>query len=194
MQKWIYWIFSLLVFSSVYGQMPGPGVKIKELPPSPEQRILKYLIDTLFTPELLAKDTCEKLLFQEDNRFAVYDSSWHLPEPLMIYRFGGKKPNAEELMVLTDKQPISITEREGLLFEDFTIRKTELTYLSEDFREGYYFIRFSQPMKYLGSLFFDVSIKEKPEQAGINILFSFSLKNNKILGWQVYSDCRNKEK
>lgn len=182
-----FFLFSGFLMAQV--PFPSPEKKVRVV--SPEQNILKILADSLLRPALYKK-ACNSEFFQPGMKVLVYDSTWHLPEPIMVYKYGKSNVSHAELMTLTERQIINFGAREALVFDSYALRNVQFTSSSKDFRPGYYFVRFSQPMGYEDGLFYDVWVKDKQSSAGINILFKTDLRGM-VKSWLVYSDCKPRE-
>lgn len=191
MQKFLFPL--LLVFSGLlFAQVPLPGEK-KPLPTlSSEQRVLNFLADSLLKPALFKK-ACAGDKFVKENMLLVYDSTYHLPEPIMVYKFAKPGLTHDELIDLTERQIINFAGREKLDFDIFQSKKAHFTKQIKDFREGYYLVRISQPMLYEKFIYYDFWIKESAVLPGVNILFRTDMRGM-VDSWQVYTVCSPREK
>jgi len=191
MQKLLFSL--LLIFSGLlFAQVPLPGEK-KPLPSlSSEQRVLNFLADSLLKPALFKK-ACPGDKFVKENLLLVYDSTFHLPEPIMVYKFAQPNLTHEQLIELTERQIINFAGREKLDFDIFQSRKAHFTKHTKDFREGYYLVRISQPMLYEDYIYYDFWIKESANLPGVNILFRTDMRGM-VDSWQVYTVCSPREK
>jgi hypothetical protein len=185
--------FLLPLFSGfLFAQVPLPGEGQSRAPLSSEQRVLNYLADSLWKAEIFKK-SCPGDQFKKENKFIVYDSTYHLPEPIMVYKFSKPSLSHEELIGLTERQIINFVGREKLDFDIFQSRKAHFTQFAKDFREGYYLVRISQPMLYEDHIYYDFWVKESPTLPGINVLFQTDLRGQ-VTGWEIYTVCTPREK
>ena len=183
----------LFCFAGVaYAQIPLPAIEKTPVQLSPEQNGLNFIRDSLWRPELFA-DACKGDLFKPGKRFLVYDSTYHLPEPIMVYQLANPNLSHEELISLTERQIIQFSEKQKLDFNLFESPGVHFTTNPKDFKIGYYFVRVSQPMSYEGYLYFDFWIKETPVLPGINILIRTDAKG-RVDQWQSYTICQLREK
>lgn len=183
----------LLVFSGLLvAQVPLPG-EIKPLPAlSPEQRVLNFLADSLIKPALFKK-ACPGDKYIRENMLLVYDSTFHLPEPIMVYKFANPNLNHEQLIQLTERQIVNFAGREKLDFDIFQSKKAHFTKHPKDFRPGYYLVRISQPMLYEDFIYYDFWVKESAGLPGVNILFRTDMRGL-VDSWQVYTVCSPRER
>jgi len=184
-------VFMLMIFTCAYAQVPKPGTDFpRENVDSPEQNILYILLDSTLLPRLFS-NACPNEAYLPDLRMLVYDSTAHLPEPIMVYRLAHENLKHEQLIEIAESHEINFYEKQKLNFDLYTSTKVHFTNKARDFRKGYYFVRFSNIMQYENALYIDVWIKEKSDGAGMNILFKTDL-NGRVLKYRTYKDCRSR--
>jgi hypothetical protein len=185
-------VFLLCISGFAFAQLPLPGEGKYPEALSPEQKALNFLKDSLWSPELF-KGACKGDRFKKGKQFLVYDSTFHLPEPIMVYKFANPSLSHEELVALTERQIIQFGERSKFDFNVFESPGVHFTPNSKAFKPDYYFIRISQPMLYEDYLYFDLWIKETSVLPGINVLIRTDLRGN-VDAWQSYAVCHLREK
>jgi hypothetical protein len=191
MLKQLFFLLPLLS-GFLFAQVPLPSGGQTRPPLSSEQKVLNFMADSLWKPELFKK-ACSGDLYRKEYKFLVYDSTYHLPEPIMVYKFSNPSLSHKELIGLTERQIVNFVGREKLEFDIFQSRKAHFTKFPKDFREGYYLVRISQPMLYEDYIYYDFWIKESPSLPGINILFQTDMQGV-VTGWKFYTVCTPREK
>lgn len=184
---------TLLLFSGfVLAQVPYPVSNATPRTIGPEQRVLNFLADSLLRPALFKK-ACPGDAFHPEYKILVFDSTWHLPEPIMVYKFARPGLTHEEMIALTERQIINFGGREKLEFDVLGNKKVHFTRNCKGFQPGYYFLRISQPMLYEDYIYYDLWLKESHSLPGINILLRTDM-NGMVNAWQVYTVCSPREK
>lgn len=184
-------IFCALIILTLKAQVPVPANEYQgEGPVSLEQNVLRVLADSLLVPRLFT-EACEGMKYNQEYNFLVYDSSAHIPEPMMVYHFAHPEYNKKEIEAIAERQILAYSSKRKWEFDRFTSQKVHFTSKAKDFRDGYYFVRFSNPMQYQDRIYIDVWIKDQPVHGGINVLFKCTL-DGTVTGWQIYRDCRAK--
>jgi hypothetical protein len=191
MRLFLPFVFCVLSCYQLLAQVPVPADQYQgEGPVSLEQNVLRILSDSLLVPRLFT-EACGDMKYHQDYNFLVYDSSAHIPEPMMVYHFAHPELNKKEIEAIAERQILEYASKRKWEFDRFTSQKVHFTDKAKDFRDGYYLVRFSNPMQYQDRVYIDVWIKDQPTHGGINVLFKCTL-GGTVTGWQIYRDCRAK--